>query len=254
MIDRYSLEEDRRRYEDEKRFGPNRRDYEERGYEYGPGYEIETQRPRHESGRGDGRGLLDRASDEVRSWFGDDEAERRRHRDERLNERLGRESRYGRSSEQVDDLRARDLMTRNVTTVNRWDTVERAARLMGECDCGSLPVVGDGERLIGMITDRDIAIRIAGRGLDPRRAHVDQAMSDDVIACHENDSVDGCMRQMSRHQIRRLPIVDDRGRVVGIVSQGDLARHAGSHRDMGERRAVADVLYAVSEPTSSPRR
>ena len=76
----------------------------------------------------------------------------------------------------------------------------------------------------------------------------------DVIACHENDSVDGCMRQMSRHQIRRLPIVDDRGRVVGIVSQGDLARHAGSHKDLGERRAVADVLYAVSEPTSSPRR
>ena len=79
-------------------------------------------------------------------------------------------------------------------------------------------------------------------------------MTGEAFACHVNDSIEGCMRTMSRHQIRRLPIVDDRDRVVGIVSQGDLARHAGLHPRQGERRAMADVLCAVSEPTHTAYR
>lgn len=250
MIDRYSIQEDRRRYEDERRYGTNQ-EHDRR--DYGDHSDAGDSRPAYK-GRGDGRGVMDRASDEVRSWFGDEEAEHRRRRDERLNERRTREGNYSRSSDDFNRLRARDLMTHNVTVVHRWDTVERAARLMGDCDCGSLPVIGDDSRLVGVVTDRDIAIRIAGRGLDPRRSHVNECMSDDVVACHEHDSIDACARQMSRHQIRRLPIVDDRERVVGIISQGDLARYAGTQQDMDEKRTVAEVLYAVSEPSSGARR
>lgn len=195
------------------------------------------------------RGLMERAGDEVRSWFGDEEAERRRMLDERYDRHH-----YGARTESFGDVRARDVMTRNVVTVHPWQTVEQVARIMGECDCGSLPVVNENGRLLGMVTDRDIAIRIAGRGKDPRHARVDECMSVNIIACHEYDSIENCMRQLSRHQIRRLPIVDDRDRVIGIISQGDLAWHAGTHPGWGERRALADTLCAISEPTHAPRR
>jgi len=194
------------------------------------------------------RDLFDRASDEVRAWFGDNEAERRRRLDERTDEQREREDRYARSSHRFDDVRAHDVMTRNVVAVHPYDTVERAARLMGEGDCGALPVVDGSNRLIGVVTDRDITIRIAGRGMDPRRARVDECMTDRIFACYAEDAVESCMRQMARRQIRRLPIVDGQDRLVGIISQSDLARHAGSHPGSGERRAVADTLCAVSEP------
>jgi CBS domain-containing protein len=216
---------------------------------YSPGYNRGYNRSPDERER-DERGFLERAGDEVRSWFGDEEAERRRMRDERSDRRFN----STRASERGGDVRARDLMTRSVQTIHPWDSVEHAARLMGECDCGSLPVVNENGRLIGMVTDRDIALRVVARGRDVRRAQVEDCMSEDVVACHEYDSIEGCMRQMSRHQIRRLPIVDDRNRVIGIVSQGDLAWHAGTHPGWGERRAVADVLCAVSEPNDAPRR
>jgi CBS domain-containing protein len=121
-------------------------------------------------------------------------------------------------------------------------------------DCGALPVVDDSGRLIGMVTDRDIVTRVIARGLDPRRARVDECMSDRVFACYEEDLIESCLWLMSRHQVRRIPVVDDRDRVVGIVSQADLARHAGAFPGLGERQAFADVMCAVSEPTPAPYR
>ncbi|HEX4947529.1 MAG TPA: CBS domain-containing protein [Blastocatellia bacterium] len=193
----------------------------------------------------DSRGLIERAGDEVRAWFGDEEAERRRMMDERYDRQ-----RYAERSERRDESCARDVMTRNVMVVHPWDSVERAAQLMGKCDCGSLPVVNENRRLLGMVTDRDITVRVVGRGRDPRRTQVEDCMSVNAVACHENDSIEDCMEQMSRHQVRRLPIVDDRERVIGIVSQGDLAWHAGTHKGRGERRAFADAVCAISEPTT----
>ena len=74
-------------------------------------------------------------------------------------------------------------------------------------------------------------------------------MTREAIACHADDPLRECMRQMSRHQIRRLPVVNDRGQVIGMLSQSDLARHAGVYSGRGERRALANVMCAVSEPT-----
>jgi len=150
--------------------------------------------------------------------------------------------------------RTRDVMTHYVITIHPWETIQRAAQILYECDCGALPVVNNSGQLMGMVTDRDIALRIIGRGIDPRRARVEDCMTSEAIACRDDDSIESCMRQMSRHQLRRVPIVDGRDCVIGIVSQSDLARHAGTHPEHGERRAVADVLCAISEPTHMSHR
>jgi CBS domain-containing protein len=182
---------------------------------------------------------LRKAADEVRSWTGDDDAQRRRRLDE-----VG----YWRSASRFANLRAADIMTDDVQTVRSIDPVERAARFMRRCDCGALPVIGESGRLLGMITDRDIVVRLIARGVDARYALVRDCMTDEAVACHADEPIERCLRQLSRHQIRRLPIVDDDGRLVGIVSQGDLARLAGESPGRGERRAMAEMLAEVSEP------
>jgi CBS domain-containing protein len=144
-------------------------------------------------------------------------------------------------------------MTRNVRTVFPNDRIEHAARLMRECDCGALPVVNNYGRLIGMVTDRDIVMRLVARGADTRGAVVADCMTDETFSCHVNDRLDGCLRQMARHQVRRLPIINDNEQIVGIISQGDLARHAEAFKS-GERRKFADTVSEISEPSSVPYR
>lgn len=233
-------------------------------------YDREYERGRYARQAHNERGLLERAGDEVRSWFGDDEAERRRRRDERRSENYGdreyqrndgrsyartdnynydRAERTVGGGEHFGDLRAWEIANRNVVTVRPGDAITLAARLMGECDCGALPVVDRNGEFVGMITDRDITVRAVARGADPRRVRVEECMTDETFACHADDTVEECLRQMSRHQIRRLPIVDDDNRIIGIVSQGDIARHAGEHSGRGERRAFADAVSEISEPT-----
>lgn len=222
------------------------------------------------------RGWFDRAADEVSSWFGDTDAERRRRMDENrwyLQQRDRRRQQYAddrpgrrftgdgpayRSGDRPaswqrhwTQLHSSDLMTRGVATVHPDDPVEHAARLMGDCDCGAIPVVDRGGRMVGMITDRDIAIRLVGNGANSRYAKVGDCMTDEAFACHVDDSLDTCMRTMSRHKIRRLPVVDDSDRVVGIISQADIAQHASENAGTGERRAMSDVVCAISEPTRS---
>jgi CBS domain-containing protein len=154
----------------------------------------------------------------------------------------------------LDDVRAHEFMTRRVASVHPATSVERAARLMEECDCGALPVVGDNGVLVGMVTDRDITIRIVARGRDTRHAIVADCMTERVFACYANESIAECMRQMARHQVRRMPIVDERGRLVGILAQGDLARHVGRHPVPEERRALVHVIAVLSEPGHGPHR
>jgi len=149
------------------------------------------------------------------------------------------------------DLRAGDIMTSNVATVYSDDLATYAARIMGDCDCGALQVIDRQGRMTGMITDRDIAVRLVGNRVDLMRARVDDCMTDEVFSCNVNSPLDECMRTMSRHKIRRVPVVDDQKRIVGIISQADIAQYAGDNSGTGERRAVTDVICAVSEPTSS---
>jgi CBS-domain-containing membrane protein len=200
------------------------------------------------------RGLMNRATDEIRSWFGDEEAEERRRIDYQVIEQRNREERLPHTRYDLDNVRAHEIMTRSVVTVQPEDTVERAAQLMSNNNCGALPVVDNSNRLIGIVTDRDLTIKSTSLGQDPRQTRVDGCMTHGSFACHANNSIKDCMRQMSRHQVRRLPIINDQNQVIGIVSQADLARYTGAYPGRGGRRAMADVLSAVSEPTIAPYR
>ena len=151
------------------------------------------------------------------------------------------------------DIRVHDLMTRRVATVHPASSIERASRLMDECDCGSLPVVSDNGVLVGMVTDRDIVTRIVARGREVRNAIVADCMTEHVFACYANETVGECMRQMAHHRVRRMPIVDERGRLIGILAQGDLARHARHNAAADESRVVGEIVGEVSEPVRAHR-
>lgn len=185
------------------------------------------------------RGFLERAADEVRSWLGDDAAQRRRWWDdlERTREIATR----------VDSVA--DLMTRRVMTVAEDDTLDHVAELMVENDCGVIPVVDPDGGLRGIITDRDIATRAVARRVDTRAARVSDFMSNNVVSCYEDDPINLCMRLMALSQVRRLPIVDRRERLVGIVSISDLALFAAKNSGSGKRKAVAELLCFMSRPT-----
>lgn len=133
-----------------------------------------------------------------------------------------------------------EVMSSDVQIISPDATIEEAAQEMRDGDFGLLPV-GDEEQLLGVITDRDIAIRAVAEGSGPDTP-VGEVMSEGVICAHEDDTVEEAAQIMSDHQIRRLPIVDADERLVGIVSLGDFAV------DSSEIGAVADALSEISSP------
>ena len=143
-------------------------------------------------------------------------------------------------------MQVRDVMTRGVETIAPDASLEEAAARMKEMDVGSLPV-RDGERLLGVVTDRDIVVRGTAAGEHPRAVTVREVMTPVVVTCTEDQDVTAAARLMEGQQIRRLPVVDAAGRLVGILSLGDLAVRTGDERLAGE------VVEQVSEPTGSER-
>jgi CBS domain-containing protein len=135
----------------------------------------------------------------------------------------------------------RDVMTQNIEEIPADATIMQAAERMRQLDIGAMPVL-EGDRLIGMITDRDIAVRAVASGRDPRSTPVRDAMSANVCFCYEDDTVESAAQLMEEKQVRRLPVFDRSERPVGIVSLGDLAVRNRDDRLSGE------VLERVSEP------
>jgi CBS domain-containing protein len=139
-------------------------------------------------------------------------------------------------------MKVRDIMTSDVNYITADDTIEQAAAKMKEFSVGDMPVVVGGEA-VGMLTDRDIAIRIAASGLDPQKTHVTDAMSEGLISCKEDDDIEMAARLMADKQIRRLPVVEDDGKLSGIVSLADLA---GSL----DKEMAGDILKQISRPAA----
>jgi CBS domain-containing protein len=135
----------------------------------------------------------------------------------------------------------RDIMSRNVETIRPDSVIQEAASKMQTLDVGSLPVC-DNQRLLGVVTDRDITIRAVASGLDPRSTKVSDTMTPELIYCYEDEPVREAAKLMERHQIRRLPILNRNKQLVGIVSLGDLAVETGNEKLSGK------VLEEVSEP------
>ncbi len=138
-------------------------------------------------------------------------------------------------------------MTPDVMCVPPEATLMEAACLMRSLDVGPLPVC-EGDRLLGMVTDRDITVRATAEGYDPRATHVADVMTARVVCCRDSDDVREAAKLMQRRQLRRLVVVNGGGRLVGIVSLGDLALQTGDDKLAGE------TLERVSEPTETPTR
>ncbi len=137
--------------------------------------------------------------------------------------------------------RIRQVMNTDVQAISPEATIEEAAQEMREGDFGVLPVVEAGE-LIGIITDRDIVVRAIAEGMDAG-ARIRDAMSNEVVCVHEDNSLDAAAQLMSDHQIRRLPVTDMDGRLVGIVSLGDFAVESS------DISRVVEALSNISAPS-----
>jgi CBS domain-containing protein len=136
-------------------------------------------------------------------------------------------------------MKVRNAMHAGVAWVSPDTTVRELARLMREQDIGALPV-GENDRLVGMVTDRDIVCRCLADGKDPKKATARDIMTKGIVYCRDNEDLGDATRIMESKQIRRLPVIDEKKRMVGMLSLGDIS-HAGSRQLSGE------VLQAVSD-------
>lgn len=134
-----------------------------------------------------------------------------------------------------------DIMTRDVETVGPTATVQEVAERMKAANIGSVPVVQD-SRLVGTITDRDITVRVTAEGRDPRTTAVRDVMSQPVVTARPQQEVLEAEQLMHDHQVRRLPVVEQDGRLVGYVTTATIAK-----RD-GDEKVVGKVLKGISQP------
>jgi CBS domain-containing protein len=139
-----------------------------------------------------------------------------------------------------------DLMTDNPTCCLPSDTVVAATQIMRDENVGSVPVVDDQQRLLGIITDRDVALRIVAAERDPGGTMVQEVMTRDPVACRADDDVQRALDLMAQHQLRRIAVVGDGGRLLGIIAQADIATR------MDTPRRTAEVVEDISQPGNRP--
>jgi CBS domain-containing protein len=132
-----------------------------------------------------------------------------------------------------------DVMTSNPRGVETSTPVADAARIMKAEDVGSVPIV-EGNRLVGMLTDRDVAIRVVAEGKDPQSTTAGQIASRDLVTIDPQQDLDEALQLMARHQVRRLPVVEEDGRLVGIVAQADVAQ-------VGDDARTGEVVQQISQ-------
>ena len=142
-----------------------------------------------------------------------------------------------------------DVMTPAPVCCVPEDLVMDVAQLMRAQDIGAIPVVADQEslRLVGMVTDRDLAVRVIAEGRDPRETAARDVMSTDPVTCLGTDVYQQALQAMGEHQVRRIPVVDAQGRLAGIIAQADVATR------LAEPSTTGAVVEAISEPAGSAR-
>ena len=139
-------------------------------------------------------------------------------------------------------MQLREVMTRHIENIEPQANLADAAAKMKSLDVGALPVC-DNDKLVGMLTDRDIAVRAVADGCDPTKTCVSDAMSPGAVWCYEDDDIREAARIMQEKQIRRLVVFDRNKRAVGIVSLGDIATR------LGDDHLIGDTLQQVSQPS-----
>jgi CBS domain-containing protein len=137
----------------------------------------------------------------------------------------------------------RDVMTREPASCQPTDSLVRVAQIMKSHDVGSVPIVdGASRKLVGMVTDRDIAIKAVASGRLSETATVRDVMSTDVVTCREDEDIQLAVSRMAERQVRRIPVADNNGVLVGIISQADIATRVQRDKTTGE------LVEAISEP------
>ena len=144
-------------------------------------------------------------------------------------------------------MKVREVMSPNPACCTPNDSAQTVAKIMRDRSVGAVPVVADEQSrvLIGIITDRDFCCSIVADGLDPQGTTIEKFISANPISCRDGENVERCERLMQDHQVRRVPVVDEKGSVIGIVSQADLALH-----DKAER--VSRTLAEISRSDKAP--
>jgi len=148
----------------------------------------------------------------------------------------------------MDAMRIKDVMNHPVVTCPTGSTLDHAARLMWEFDCGIIPVVNSEGRLAGIVTDRDICMAAYTQGKPLQAISVETAMATDVATAHQGEGIETLEDVMRERRIRRLPVVDDENRPIGMVSLNDLARLAAHTRRIGVEHEIVRTLADVSRP------
>jgi len=139
--------------------------------------------------------------------------------------------------------KARDVMTKDLVYASPQDTVSHVAQLMKMEDIGPVLIVDNEEsrRLVGIVTDRDLVLKVIAEGQDPKTTRVEEVMSKKLVTCRADDDVENAMKAMAQYQLRRIPVVEDDNRLVGIISQADIATR------VDEPEKTAEVVKEISE-------
>ncbi len=146
------------------------------------------------------------------------------------------------------DKQCAEVMTKEPVCCLPADTAARAAQLMKEFDVGPIPVVESGPtmKLVGLVTDRDLALKVVAEGRDPNTAKVEEVMTREMVTCRAEDDLRKAVDLMAERQLRRIPVVDESGRIVGIIAQADLAikteapeKTAGVVEEISKPRGIA---------------
>lgn len=149
-------------------------------------------------------------------------------------------------------MKIKDIMSKNVVVVAPETLLHEVARKMQQSDCGSI-LVGEDDRLVGMITDRDLALRCVAESHDPVQTNAEQVMTKQVLYCRDSDEMEDVVLNMTENKVRRLPVLDKEKRLVGIISLGDIAVHSTDehHRICGKALgAICAARVALTQGES----
>jgi CBS domain-containing protein len=140
-------------------------------------------------------------------------------------------------------MKCTEVMTKDPSCCVPTDSAFDAAQLMKSENVGSIPIVTDtnSKNLEGIVTDRDLALKVVAEGLDPKAKKVADLMTTDIVSCRPNDDIDAVIKLMEKNQVRRIPIVDENNVLVGIIAQADIATR------MEEPNKTAEVLESISQ-------
>jgi CBS domain-containing protein len=143
----------------------------------------------------------------------------------------------------MNTKKCRDVMTEDLVFCTPGDMVSEVAKMMKREDIGPVLIV-DSERsktLVGIVTDRDLAIKVVGEGRDPKNTKVEDVMTRKLVTCHADDNIENAMKAMAQYQLRRIPVVDENMKLVGIISQADVATR------VDEPERTAEVVREISQ-------